>query len=71
MPKKSSSIAGHPVLFITAVSDRTGKPASSIYRDCRNGSFPEPVNLGTRRLCWLEAEVSSWIESRLSRGGAS
>lgn len=70
MPKKSS-LAGHPVLFITDVSDRTGKPASSIYRDCRNGSFPEPVNLGTRRLCWLEAEVSSWIESRLSRRGAS
>ena len=29
------------------------------------GNFPKRVNLGTKRVGWVEAEVLEWLEARL------
>jgi len=44
----------------------TGLSRSSIYAKMENGSFPKAVKLGIRSVGWLEHEIQSWIESRIS-----
>ena len=56
----------HQVLRIFEVSDRTGLPRSSIYAKIQTGDFPRPIKLGTRSVGWLEADVNSWIDEKVS-----
>jgi predicted DNA-binding transcriptional regulator AlpA len=32
------------------------------------GKFPKPYSLGARSVAWLEADVTTWIESRVNAG---
>ena len=57
----------HQVLRIFEVSDRTGLPRSSIYAKIQTGDFPRPIKLGTRSVGWLEADVNSWIDEKVSQ----
>ncbi len=29
------------------------------------GEFPQPINLGTRSVAWLESEIDDWVHARL------
>ncbi len=53
------------------VEDRTGLSRSTIYLRIQEGTFPKPINLGTRAVGWLEHEIDGWlaacIENRDSR----
>lgn len=42
-----------------------GRSRSSIYRDIKNGSIPNPVRIGAR-LYWIEEEVDDFLETRRS-----
>ena len=57
----------HQVLRIFEVSDRTGLPRSSIYAKIQTGDFPRPIKLGPRSVGWLEADVNSWIDEKVSQ----
>ena len=35
-----------------------------IYRLEANGSFPRRVQVGRKRVAWLESEIDDWIEKR-------
>lgn len=49
-----------------------GYSRASIYRLMDDGQFPASVKLGARAVAWRYADVSAWIESRVSAvGGAS
>lgn len=52
------------VLKLSAVSNITGVPASSIYRKVAAGEFPAPIKLGESASGWLLSEVEAWIEAR-------
>ncbi|MBN8108851.1 AlpA family transcriptional regulator [Vibrio vulnificus] len=41
---------------------RTGLSRSSIYKLMGEGKFPVNVPLGERATCWVDSEISSWIE---------
>lgn len=43
----------------------TGLGRSTIYKYIKLGFFPEPVNLGSRSVAWVEAEVQAWIAERI------
>ena len=45
----------------------TGLSKSTIYAQIRAGVFPEHIPLGARRVGWLESEIQSWIEKRISQ----
>jgi len=48
------------------VEARTGLKRSTIYAKVAAGEFPAPVRLGVRAVGWVEAEISSWLESRIA-----
>ena len=57
----------HQVLRIFEVSDRTGLPRSSIYAKIQAGDFPRPIKLGARSVGWLEADINSWLDEKVSQ----
>jgi len=47
------------------VEKRTGLSRSTIYLRIQEGTFPRPVNLGSRAVGWLENEIEAWLAARL------
>lgn len=39
------------------------KPAS-VYRWISEGSFPDPVNIGSNSVAWFREEIEAWLRSR-------
>ncbi len=53
-------------LRISDVIATTGLSRTSIYRMIGKGDFPKPVQLTLRSVGWWEADVTTWLEQRLS-----
>jgi len=55
------------------VEATTGLKRSSIYAKMEAGTFPKSVKLSQRSVGWIEAEIQSWLQDRISesRGGIS
>lgn len=51
---------------IASVCGRIGISRSELYRRLQSGSFPRPVQLGTRAVAWDSREVDGYIESLLA-----
>lgn len=47
------------------VERRTGLSRSTIYLRIQDGTFPKPVNLGSRAVGWLENEIEKWLIDRI------
>jgi prophage regulatory protein len=47
------------------VEKRTGLSRSTIYLRIQEGTFPRPINLGTRAVGWLENEIEAWLVARM------
>jgi prophage regulatory protein len=60
------TIGNLPILYIGDVEKATSKPRPSIYRESREGAFPKPIQLGKRRLAWLESDIRDWVLTRLN-----
>ena len=52
------------LLRMREVKRRTGLSPTTIWRRRREGSFPDPVNLGNGLLGWYEDEIEAWIKAR-------
>jgi prophage regulatory protein len=46
---------------------RTGLKKSTIYEFIANGSFPKPINLGSRAVGWLEEEIDQWLDTKIQQ----
>ena len=46
------------------VAERVGYSAMHLWRLEKAGKFPRRVQLGPRRVGWVEAEVDAWIKAR-------
>ena len=46
------------------VEERTGLARTTIYRKMREGSFPEPIQVGVRAVRWPSSEIETWLASR-------
>ena len=55
----------HSILRRRQVEDRTGLSRSTIYLYIQEGTFPKPINLGTRAVGWLENEIEKWLVERV------
>ena len=53
------------ILRLPDVLDLTGLARSTIYAKIAAGQFPKPFKLGQRAVGWLEADVDSWIETKV------
>ncbi len=48
----------------------TGKSKTSIYADIAAGKFPRGFLIGARARAWSLKAVNSWLDERMSAGGA-
>ena len=49
------------------VLGRTGLSRSSIYKQVAEGTFPEPINLGSKAIGWLNNEIDAWITEQIEK----
>lgn len=57
---------GNAFLRLPEVMARTGLPKASIYSMKNRGLFPVSINLGGRKVGWLEVDIEEWIGRRIS-----
>lgn len=53
----------------TEVSKVTSLGKTSLYELMKAGEFPKPINIGARRVAWLQSDVENWITERLAQAG--
>lgn len=46
------------------VETRCGLARSTIYRLMRDGTFPEPMQVGPRAVRWPQSEIENWLSER-------
>lgn len=63
----------HPrILRLKQLTERIGLGRSTIYdrMDTRSprydATFPKPIKLGAAAIGWIESEITTWIEQRMS-----
>jgi len=63
------SITPKRFLRLPETMKKSGLGRASIYAFMKDGKFPQSISLGERSVAWLESEIDSWIESRVSLRG--
>ncbi|HEX5806104.1 MAG TPA: AlpA family phage regulatory protein [Macromonas sp.] len=57
------------LLKLPEVEARVGLKKSSIYSGVAAGTFPAPVRLSRRCVCWPSSRIDAWIAARIQAGG--
>lgn len=47
------------------VLQRCAVSHSTLYRMIETGNFPSPIQIGKRRIAWVEHEIDEWIAQRI------
>lgn len=55
------------LLRLPTVLDRVPFSKTEIYRRIKTGEFPKPLSCGIRAVCWLEADIDTYINSLASK----
>ena len=55
------------IMRLSAVSEATGIPRSTLYLYIKKNEFPKPVKLGVRSVGWIRAEVDEWLAKRMEQ----
>lgn len=58
--KKQNLISAKEVL------SRVHRSKAWLYKQLAAGTFPKPVKIGTRAISFVESEIDSWINNRIS-----
>jgi prophage regulatory protein len=53
------------LLRLPAVMAIVGLQKSSIYDGVKNGTFPAPIKLSRRAVCWPESHIAAWVSERI------
>jgi prophage regulatory protein len=56
----------HKILRLPEVIAKTGIARSTIYTKIAERQFPQPIQLGSRSVGWLETEIDQWVSQRIS-----
>lgn len=65
----STSAQTERLLKLPEVEARVGLKKSSIYAGVAAGTFPAPVRLSRRCVCWPSSRIDAWIADRIQTGG--
>jgi prophage regulatory protein len=49
-----------------SVTERTGKPESSLYRDIELGLFTQQIKIGPKSVAWPASEVDALVAARVA-----
>lgn len=64
-----TSLLPNRLLKRAEVSKITTLGKTSLYELMKAGEFPKPINIGGRRVAWLQSDVENWITDRLAQAG--
>lgn len=53
------------IINLHATQYKTSCGRSFIYQGIKDGTFPKSIQLGARRIGFLESEIDEWITSRI------
>jgi prophage regulatory protein len=56
------------LLRLPQVEALVGIRKSSIYEGVKAGTFPAPIKLSRRAVCWPAAAIDAWITERIKAG---
>lgn len=56
------------LLRLPEVCSLVGISKSSVYEGMKAGTFPKPVKLSRRAVCWPAAVIDAWISERIAAG---
>ena len=61
------------VLRKASVLKKVPWSAATLWRKCKSGDFPKPIQLGPNSVGWLESEIDDWIDDQAAKriGGTS
>ena len=62
----SDRLAENRLVSPKAVCSMTSVSRGTLYTMARRGDFPRPLQIGTRRVAWREADVLAWLATRES-----
>ncbi|WP_079437392.1 AlpA family transcriptional regulator [Zoogloea sp. LCSB751] len=48
------------------VEARTGLGCSTIYDGIKAGTFPAPIQLGSKSVGWIQSEIDAWLAARIA-----
>lgn len=54
------------LLRLSEVMHRTGLRRSTLYALVASGEFPKPIKLAERASAWVETEVETWIQDKIT-----
>lgn len=57
------------LLRLPEVCSIVGLGRSSIYEGVKSGTFPRPIKLSRRAVCWSSTSIETWISERIKAGG--
>lgn len=60
---------GRELLRLKDLCRIIGLARSTIYLAIANGSFPRPVQVGTRAVRWRSSDISAWVASKCPGSG--
>lgn len=69
MRSNPSQSAPQRLLRLPEVTTLVGLGKSSIYEGVKNGTFPAPIKLSRRAVCWSSISIDSWITERIKAAG--
>ena len=52
-------------LTLKEVMEITTIGRSTIYYWMPKGLFPRPINIGPRKVAWLQSDIDDWMEERI------
>ena len=58
-------------LRVADVAARLGLSKASVYRLCKQGDFPKPLQLTKTAVAWRAAEVEAWENARPLAAGST
>ena len=56
------------LLKLPEVESIVAMKKSSIYEGVRNSTFPAPVRLSRRAVCWSSSSINAWVLARINGG---
>jgi prophage regulatory protein len=54
------------LMKLPEVLARVALSRSQVYAMVKDGTFPAPVNVGTRAVAWVESEIDEWVRALVS-----
>jgi len=55
------------LLRLPEVRALVGLSTTTIYTRMSRGEFPKPISLGGRLVAWVQADIQTWIDEKISQ----